>query len=107
MTVFDPVTGDSGRVQFVIPTAATITRVWCSVKAATSVTINLDERVEATPDTAGTSVLTSNLVCDTNAEVTTTFTNAGIAARAPVALTISAVSGTPDTLRVFVEYTID
>jgi hypothetical protein len=107
MTLFDPVTGDSGRIQISFPTAVTITRVSCSVKAATSATINLDERAEATPDTTGTAVLTSGLACDTDTEVSTTFTNAGIAARVPVALTISAVSGTPDTLRVHVEYTVD
>jgi hypothetical protein len=38
---------------------------------------------------------------------TVTFSNAGIAARAPMALTISMISGTPDTLRVFIEYTVD
>jgi hypothetical protein len=107
LTLFDPVTGDSGRIQVYFPTAVTITRVACSVKAATSATINLEERAEATPDTAGTAVLTSNLACDTNSEVSTTFTNAGIAARVPLALTITAVSGTPDTLRVHIEYTID
>ena len=107
VTVFDPVTDDSGRVQFMFDEAVTITRVACSVKAATSATINLDERAAATPDTAGTSVLTSDLVCDTNQEVSTTFTNASIAARVPVALLISAVSGTPDTLRVFISYTVD
>jgi hypothetical protein len=107
MTIFDPVTGDSGRVQIALPNAVTITRVWCNVKAATSVTINLDERAEGTPDTSGTSVLTSNLVCDTDGANSTTFTNAGITARAPIALLLTAVSGTPDTLRVHFEYTID
>jgi hypothetical protein len=107
ITVFDPVTGDAGRVQIMFPSAVTITRVACSVKAATSATIQLDERAAATPDTAGTSVLTSSLVCDTNQEVTTSFANAGIAAQVPVALVISAVSGTPDTLRIFIEYLVD
>jgi hypothetical protein len=105
ITVFDPVTTDSGRVQIMFPTAVTITRVACSVKAATSVTINLDERAAATPDTAGTAVMSSALVCDTDEASSTSFSNAGIAARAPLALTISAINGTPDTLRVFVEYT--
>ena len=107
MTVFDPVTGDSGRVQMMFPYAVTITSVSCSVKAATSATINLDERAFATPDTSGTAVLTSNLACDTDGATSTTFSNAGIAANVPVALLISAVSGTPDTLRVYVTYTID
>jgi hypothetical protein len=107
MTIFDPVTGDSGRVQFTIPKTATITRVWCNVKAATSVTIQLNKRLEGSPDTTGTDVLTASLVCITTGANTTSFASAGVTARAPTALTISAVSGTPDTLRVFVEYTID
>ncbi len=104
ITIFDPVTGDSGRTQIMFPTAVTIKRIACNVRAATSVSINLDERAAATPDTAGTAVLGAALVCDTNEEVATSFDNASIAARTPLALTISAVSGTPDTLRVFIEY---
>lgn len=107
IALFDPVTGDSGRVQFMFPYAVTITSISCSVKAATSATINLDERAFATPDTIGTSVLTSDLACDIDGATSTTFTNAGIAANVPIALLITAVSGTPDTLRVFVTYTID
>lgn len=107
LTVFDPSTGDSGRIQIMFDEGVTITRVACSVKGGTSAAIQLDERAAATPDTAGTAVLTSNLVCDTNEEVSTSFTNAGIAARVPMALLISAVSGVPDTLRVFISYTVD
>lgn len=107
LTIFDPVTGDSGRVQIIFPTAVTLTRISCSVKAATSATINAEERAAATPDTAGTAVLTSNLACDTDGASSTTFSNATIAAEVPLALTITAVSGTPDTLRVFIEYTVD
>lgn len=104
--ISNPSTAESGDPQFTIPFAATVTRVWCNITDSTSVTINLDERAEATPNTAGTAVLTSSLVCDTNGEVTTTFSNASIAQRVPVALTVSAVSGTPRALRVHVEYTI-
>lgn len=107
MTVFDPVTGDSGRVQMMFPYAVTVTSISCSVKAATSATINLDERAFATPDTAGTAVLTTALACDTDGATSTTFTNAGLAANVPVALLITAVSGTPDTLRVYVTYSVD
>ena len=107
MAVFSPVVEDSGRVQVVLPAASTITRVWCNTKAATNVVINLEERAEGTPDTAGTVVLTSNLTCTTSGAATTTFSNASIAARAPIALTLASVSGTPDTLRVHFEYTVD
>jgi hypothetical protein len=107
ITIFDPVAGDSGRTQIVLASNVTITRVWCNVKAATNAVINLEERAEGTPDTAGTAVLTSNLTCDTDGANSTTFSNAGIASRAPIALTIASVSGTPDTLRVHFEFTID
>jgi hypothetical protein len=105
LVLFDPVTGDSGRIQFKFPYAVTITKVTCNVKASTSATINLDKRAEGTPDTTGTSVLTSGLACITTGASTTTFSSASVAADTPVALTISAVSGTPDTLRVHVYYT--
>lgn len=84
--------------------AVTIVGVSCSVKAATSVTINLDERAVATPDTTGVTVLTAALACDTDSASTTSFANAGIAAGVPVALLLTAVSGTPNTLRVHVTY---
>ena len=114
ITIFDPVTGDDGRVQFQLPTGSTITRVACSVKAATSVDINLEKRAEATPDTAGTDALSAELVCDTGTRTScasgcdvNTISSAAISADAPVALMISAVTGTPDTLRVHITYTVD
>ena len=108
ITLLDPVAGDSGSVQLVFGQAVTITRVWCSTKTATStVTINLEERAEATPDTAGTEVLTSALVCDTDTQASTTFSNAGIAARVPLALTIASVANAPAVVRVHLEHTID
>lgn len=102
-----PATGDSNKIQWYFPTAITITRVACSVSGTTSVTIQLDERAEATPNTAGTDVMTSTLVCDADSQTTTTFTNATIAARVPLNLQVTAVSGTPTSVRIHVEYTID
>lgn len=107
LTIFDPVTGDSNDIQMYFGQAVTITRVACSVAAATSVTIQLDERAEATPNTAGTDVMTSALVCDTDSQATTTFTNATIALRVPLNLQVTAVSGTPGAVRVHIEGTYD
>jgi hypothetical protein len=107
ITIFDPVAGDSGRIQFTLPKNVTITRVWCNVKAATSVVIQLNTRVEGTPDVSGTDNLTASLTCITTGANTTSFASAAVTARAPIALTISAVTGTPDTLRVHVEGTVD
>jgi hypothetical protein len=69
--------------------------------------MNWDERAEATPDTAGTAVLASDVVCDTDSQVSTSFANAGIAGRVPLALTISAVANAPTDLRAHIEYTIN
>jgi hypothetical protein len=48
------------------------------VKAATSVTIQLNKRTEGAPDTPGTDILTSSLACDTNGETTTSFASSAI-----------------------------
>ena len=106
-TIDAPTTGDTNKVQWSFGQAITITRVVCSVGAATSVTIQLDERAEATPNTAGTDVMSAALVCDVTSEATTSFANATIAARVPLNLQITAVSGTPGSVRIHVEYTID
>lgn len=102
-----PVAGDTNKVQWYFPTAVTITRVACSVSGTTSVVIQLDERAEATPNTAGTNVMTSTLTCDADSANTTSFANATIAARVPLNLQIGTITGTPTSLRVHVEYTID
>lgn len=108
VTLLSPVAGDSGKHQLYFPTAITITRLVCAtLTPASTVTMNWEERVEATPDTAGVAVLAANVVCDTNSEVSAAFANATIAARVPLALTIASVAGAPTTLRAHIEYTID
>jgi hypothetical protein len=106
-TIFDPVAGDSGRVQWKHPKNITITKVSCNVKAATNVVIQLNKRVEGTPDVSGTDVQTATLTCITTGASTTSFASAAVTADSPVALTISSVTGTPDTLRVTIYYTVD
>jgi hypothetical protein len=80
--------------------------VWCSTDVGT-VTIQLDERVEATPNTAGVNSLTSSLVCDSNTEVTTSFADSGIAADVPHNLQITAVATSPTVVRIHVKATIN
>jgi len=106
ITIFDPTTADTNKVQDKLAVAVTITRVSCSTDTGTA-TIQLDERAEGTPNSAGTDVMTSALVCDNNSEATTSFTNAGIAADAPLNLQITATASTPTVVRIHVEYTID
>jgi hypothetical protein len=107
LTIDAPTTGDTNKVQWYFPTAVSLTRVACSISGTTSLTIQLDERAEATPNTAGADVLNAALVCDTTSETTTSFANATIAARVPLNLQITAASGTPTSVRIHLEYTID
>ena len=102
LTLLSPTTGDTNKVQLAWPRAVTLTRVACSTDVGT-VTIQFDERAEATPNTAGTNSLTASLVCDTNTESTTSFSDASIAARVPHNLQITAVASSPTVVRVHVE----
>ena len=110
-----PVVADSGRIQVMFPVAVHVTRVASSTKLATStVTFNLDQRAAATPDTAGTNVLSADLVADTNQQTScasgcdvNTITAGAIAANVPVAITISAIANAPTDVRIFIQGTID
>ena len=106
ISLLDPVTGDTNKIQIEFASAITITEVVCSTDTGT-VTIQLDERARATPNTAGTDVMTSTLVCDNNSQATTTFTNAGIAADVPLNLQITAVASAPTAVRIHIQYTVD
>ena len=106
INITSPGTGVTNLVQFTFAQAATIGQVVCSVDTGT-LTIQFDERVQATPNTAGTNILTSSLVCDTDSQVTTSFSNAAIATDAPVNLQVTAVSGTPTIVRIHVRYAYD
>ena len=103
-------TSASGAVaQHKFATAITITRVSCSVEA-NSATINLDSRAEATPNTAGTDVLSAALTCDSDSAASTSFTDAAIAADEPLALRITNPQPTatrPTLIRVHVEYEVN
>lgn len=104
--IFTPTTADTNLVQHKFPNAVTILRVSCSTDVGTA-TIQFDERAEATPNTAGTNVLTAALVCDTTSEATTSFSNAGIAADAPLNLQITATASTPGVVRLHIEFQAD
>ena len=103
----DPVAGDDGDYQVEFPAACTLQEVACNVQAATSVVISLYERARATPETGTTNMMTSTLTCDTNGAVTTSFTDAALAADVPLALGIGTVTGTPALLRVHVKCRTD
>ena len=57
-------------------------------------------------DTAGTDVLSSDVVCDTNTQVGS-LSSAAVTADQPIALMISAVANSPEVARIHFKYTID
>ena len=114
ITILDPTTGETNQVQWYWPAAVTLNRIACSTDAATSVTINFDERAEATPNTAGVNTLSANLVCDTNSQTScaagcdvNTISDSGIAADVPHNLQIISVSGTVGAVRIHLRGTIN
>ena len=84
--------------------AVTITEISCTTDAGTA-TLNIEERGETTPNTAGTDVLTSDIVCDSDQQESTTFSNAAIAADVWNAITISA-SATATDVNITIYYTL-
>ena len=106
INIFDPTTGDTNQVQIYWPAAVTMARIVCSVDTGT-VSINFDERAEATPNTAGTDTLATALVCDTDSQSTASFSDSGIAADVPHNLQITATSGSPTVVRIHAKATIN
>jgi len=106
--IFDPTTALTNKVQFYWAAAVTLQEVTCSsLPAASTVTIQLDERAEATPNMAGTNSLTASLVCDDTSETTTAFADSAIAAEVPHNLQIISVAGTPTAVRIHIRAQIN
>jgi len=111
--ILTPTASDTNLVQMAFAQAITITRVYCSTDTGTA-TMNLDERAEATPNTAGTDVLSAAIVCDTGTRTScasgcdvNTITNATIAANVPLNVQIGSVASAPNVVRFHIDYTID
>lgn len=98
-----PSVADSGQYQHKLSGNNTFARLSCSVDQGTA-SINLDVRQEANPNsTSGNPALASSLVCTTNTGSTTVFARPAYIANSPLALLITATSGSPSVLRVHVE----
>jgi len=104
-----PTTAEDGDIQHMLDVGCTIDRVQCSVAAATSVTININERAIGTPNSTGDDALSSGLVCDVGSQSSCasgcdvdTIQNQPIDATDPIALEIDSVIGSPGWLRVHV-----
>ena len=92
--------------QFRIPWACTVTRVDGNVIGGTSCTVNIEER--GTLGSAGTNVLSSDMVADADGEsVTSSFNNSSLAVGNHLAIDVSAVSGAVDCLSITLTVTID
>ncbi len=87
----------------------TITRLHCSVKAATNAAIRLYKTTEGDlyNTGGGTAAHASDLTCVTGGANTSTFSSAAVSAHTPVVLKINVVSGSPGWVSGSVEYTLD
>lgn len=81
----------------------TITEISAYTNTGT-VTFNLEERVETTPNTAGTDVIGSDLVADDDQQETGTFTNAAIDRDDWLVPTVTSISGDPTIFTITVRY---
>jgi len=105
-TVLDTVKTTGERVfSWKVPHAITITEV-AAFTDANTVTFQLEERAEATPNTTGTTVMTASLVADTDQQETTSFTNAAQAANTWLTAVVS-TAGDVTYFSVTIRYTID
>ena len=112
-TILVPTAADTNLVQMAFGQAITIVRFYCSTDTGTA-TINADERAEATPNTAGTNVLSADIVCDSGTRTScasgcdvNTITNGTIAANVPLNFQVVSVATAPQVMRVHLDYTID
>ncbi len=90
----DPPTATDSFPILSVPFACTITRITHITDTGT-VTWNLEERAEATPNTAGTDVYASDEVSSTTNSVDTSFANASLAAHSWLHLSASAIGSSP------------
>lgn len=105
-TLLDPVTGDTGKLRARLPAAATIVTVACDTDTGTA-SINVQKRSRTTPNTAGTDALSAALVCDSNAEETSTINSAAVSASELLALMITATASSPTVMNVYVTIRMD
>lgn len=102
----------TAAMQHSLPHDITITRISCNTDQGTT-TLQIDERLEETPNTAGTDILSSPIACGSgHSNTTTSFSNAGITGNDLINLDIDETDdqsggATPTFLRFTITYTID
>jgi hypothetical protein len=108
-----PVATDDDILQWEPAGAFTITEVACSTDTGTA-TINFNENVNTTPNTAGTAILNADIVCDTDRQSScasgcdvNTISNAGITAGNLVSMVVTSVDSAPTKLRIHIKGVYD
>ena len=86
--------------------AITITEISGYTNTGT-VTFNIEQRVETTPNTAGTDCMTSDLVADNDQQEQTSFADATVPVNTQLYFSASAVASGAQKLTVTIRYTID
>lgn len=102
----NPTPADTGKFQWKPKNGLTLTRISCSVDGGT-VSVNLEIRTESTPNSPGTLVLSTPLVCPSFTADTIIFANAHVSSSSPVALAVSTTTGSPGIVRIHAEYQLD
>jgi len=104
ITIKNATTTANPAAQRYNPVAITITEIGCRTDSGTS-SIQFDERT-ISGNSAGTDVMSSGLVCDSDTATTTSFANSSIAADTWLSLDIDSISSATDIF-IFVQYTIN
>lgn len=86
-----------------VPNNITVTEVSAYTNTGT-VTFNLEERAETTPNTAGTDVMTSDLAADSDQQETGTFSNAAIDRNDWLVPAVTSITGDPTIFSITVRY---
>ena len=89
-----------------VPSAITITEIAAFTNTGTA-TFNVEQRAEATPNTAGTDCMTADIVADTDQQEQTSFADATVPANTWLYFAASAVSGGAKKLTLTIKYTVD
>ena len=102
----NPTPADAGKFQWKPHSALTLTRVSCDTDQGT-VSVNFDLRTEAAPNTPGTQVLSTPLICGPTGAASQTFSAASVAGLTPVALLVTGTNGAPTIVRIYAEYQLN
>lgn len=106
MNLENPTPVDAGKFQWQPKNGLKLTSISCSVDSGT-VSINLEVRSAAAPNSSGQQVLSTPLTCPSTTSSSTSFQTASVPGFSPVALIITASSGSPGVVRVYANYIVN